>query len=564
MTAGATTSFIHADAPGSAIGSKKSRVRTGCLTCRIRKVKCDEAKPACERCTSTGRKCDGYAGSRSPAGVSASKNTQALSFSRTAKRPHIIAVRPQADANCLSGVLSAEECRWVLYFSQVAAPAISDLADGDFWTNLVPQISCSEPAIRNALLALGSTYTQMEAAASSGQPTNKIVASEHSIRHYNKAIAQLRQYLDSESAMVEAPLICCLIFICLESLFSGHDSLMHHLRSGIAILNSPRFRATGFSPAVGIKRRLEQILRRVDAQSTLFGNPVSTRMIDLDQDFPLTVVGSPPSDLVQAAATFNHLAALCLNFAKAFGEGTFADFYPGFSPYTVQTRLQEQLLQWKTGLKDLDHDQLSSPSLMRLRIQYSAVFVYLCTCLELDEARYDAYMDEFATIVRLATVLSESTIGDRSSQQKLKMNGDPTNPSALFSLNAYTNPPLWLVATKCRDFKLRCAAIELLEKCPTREGLWNAKMHARIARRVVELEEAPPALNPAALGMERLDVASSASSDGCREDMSMLPGRTWVCNVDLKELPDLTTGRVVFQSYLDDVDGPWSMWQEDV
>lgn len=27
---------------------------------RIRRIKCDEAKPSCQRCTSTGRKCDGY------------------------------------------------------------------------------------------------------------------------------------------------------------------------------------------------------------------------------------------------------------------------------------------------------------------------------------------------------------------------------------------------------------------------------------------------------------------------------------------------------------------------
>lgn len=32
----------------------------GCLTCRMRKVKCDEQKPCCQRCVSTGRTCDGY------------------------------------------------------------------------------------------------------------------------------------------------------------------------------------------------------------------------------------------------------------------------------------------------------------------------------------------------------------------------------------------------------------------------------------------------------------------------------------------------------------------------
>ncbi|KAJ3493886.1 hypothetical protein NLG97_g4445 [Lecanicillium saksenae] len=36
------------------------RGRTGCLTCRARRVKCDEGKPACRRCLSRGLYCRGY------------------------------------------------------------------------------------------------------------------------------------------------------------------------------------------------------------------------------------------------------------------------------------------------------------------------------------------------------------------------------------------------------------------------------------------------------------------------------------------------------------------------
>jgi len=36
------------------------------ISIRIRDVKCDETQPPCQRCTSTGRTCDGYAGSPSP------------------------------------------------------------------------------------------------------------------------------------------------------------------------------------------------------------------------------------------------------------------------------------------------------------------------------------------------------------------------------------------------------------------------------------------------------------------------------------------------------------------
>ncbi|KAK4075926.1 transcriptional regulator family: Fungal Specific TF [Trichoderma harzianum] len=42
----------------------KRRTRTGCLTCRARRVKCDERKPACNRCTIANVECAGYAPKR--------------------------------------------------------------------------------------------------------------------------------------------------------------------------------------------------------------------------------------------------------------------------------------------------------------------------------------------------------------------------------------------------------------------------------------------------------------------------------------------------------------------
>ncbi|TDL26232.1 hypothetical protein BD410DRAFT_573060 [Rickenella mellea] len=36
---------------------KYTRSKTGCLTCRMKKIKCDEAKPSCQRCTHGQREC---------------------------------------------------------------------------------------------------------------------------------------------------------------------------------------------------------------------------------------------------------------------------------------------------------------------------------------------------------------------------------------------------------------------------------------------------------------------------------------------------------------------------
>lgn len=38
----------------------RRRTKTGCLTCRKRRIKCDEGKPHCNRCIKTNRKCEGY------------------------------------------------------------------------------------------------------------------------------------------------------------------------------------------------------------------------------------------------------------------------------------------------------------------------------------------------------------------------------------------------------------------------------------------------------------------------------------------------------------------------
>ncbi|KAI0515432.1 hypothetical protein F5B22DRAFT_646706 [Xylaria bambusicola] len=45
-----------------------AKARTGCLTCKRRKVKCDEAKPWCARCVKAGYKCAGYEDSHSHSG----------------------------------------------------------------------------------------------------------------------------------------------------------------------------------------------------------------------------------------------------------------------------------------------------------------------------------------------------------------------------------------------------------------------------------------------------------------------------------------------------------------
>ncbi|TQV94296.1 hypothetical protein V2A60_002668 [Cordyceps javanica] len=58
------------------------KVKTGCITCRVRRVKCDETKPHCKRCMAYGYVCDGYV---TPA-PSATLTTSASETNRHANR----------------------------------------------------------------------------------------------------------------------------------------------------------------------------------------------------------------------------------------------------------------------------------------------------------------------------------------------------------------------------------------------------------------------------------------------------------------------------------------------
>ena len=46
--------------PGTTPAMPQKRAKTGCFSCRKRRVKCDEAKPECQRCQSAHVHCEGY------------------------------------------------------------------------------------------------------------------------------------------------------------------------------------------------------------------------------------------------------------------------------------------------------------------------------------------------------------------------------------------------------------------------------------------------------------------------------------------------------------------------
>lgn len=160
----------------------------------VRRVKCDEAKPCCRQCMSTGRKCDGYG-----------PNMEAP--------PSL----PVSLLGAPSRPLSLEfpgtehEQRSFYFFRLKTAPQLSGFLQGDVWEGLILQAALREPAIRHAVLALGSMHAKFKQSNAYGWTDT------FALNNYSQAINMLVKSRSQQGQpAIDVCLICSILFACLE------------------------------------------------------------------------------------------------------------------------------------------------------------------------------------------------------------------------------------------------------------------------------------------------------------------------------------------------------------
>ncbi|KAL5049326.1 hypothetical protein BDW71DRAFT_204591 [Aspergillus fruticulosus] len=205
-------------------GTRKSmpKVRTGCLTCKQRRVKCDEGKPACRNCERTGRRCEGYprpAPAPTPAGDS-SLQVQG--------RPQQITVY-----NLPFKVPGSQADRQLLHFYTCeAAGGLSSFSAPTLWTKLILQRSHHQPVVRHALVTLSALYRDYLQGGNRVQAS----ASHAAMQRIAKCHRQLRLYLRSPDASADIALICSILFFAFETLIGDCNTATQHLDNGLQLL----------------------------------------------------------------------------------------------------------------------------------------------------------------------------------------------------------------------------------------------------------------------------------------------------------------------------------------
>jgi len=102
----------------------------------------------------------------------------------------------------------------------------------------------------------------------------------------------------------------------------------------------------------------------------------------------------------------------------------------------------------------------------------------MCQAL-IDETLWDQYTERMEKIVSLGSLIVNSISCEHIAQKR--------GPE--FSLDMNIVAPLYGIAHRCRHPVIRRKAVALLYAAPRQEGIWDSILTARVAERLIHIEE---------------------------------------------------------------------------
>ncbi|KAL8970173.1 MAG: hypothetical protein Q9197_003947, partial [Variospora fuerteventurae] len=478
-------------APGAARAGG-CHVKTGCVTCKIRHIKCDETKPACKKCTSTGRQCDGYAPQKTTGAVAIRQKDPTCCH--TVWEDSWLSL---ATPTYWSGTV--DELRAFDYFRIQTSEDLAYSLNSSM-EELVLQTSHHHEAIRHAAIALGSlgeTIRINSLSPGCGSKTLFWERHEFACRQYYKSVRLLQKDIgrnDLES--VNFALISCFLFVVFEFLQGNDQSAVAHLRSGLNIFRQQNLPASNHVKPHPIQAEIARIFRILDTQLTTWFDLrtfAPNRHIPIDDPISREMVPESFDTLDEASDQLGHLISRVYRFRR---DASKHDSAPTRAQVPAAVYLEREALldaldvhrrrlgNYLAGRHAMARRPEDHHRITVLRINRKVTTLMLATYLEPHESLlYAESQPHFWQIVSLAALI----LRPETSEARQRMMGgiDANAPCRrqVFDFFAGLIQPLYFTAIKCPYRETAMKAIELLEIQPWHEGSWDSAAMARTARR---------------------------------------------------------------------------------
>jgi hypothetical protein len=413
---------------------------------------------------------------------------------------------------------TSNEGRSVDFFRTKVAMKLGGFFDSSFWSRDVLQAAHDEPSIRHAVVALASLSETMLRSNRECQYENENnwenedgkerplsrsrspAPGTFAVRQHAKAVSTLQKSMqDGRRSSPAIVLITCALFICFEMFQNSYEAALRQMSSGVFVFcdwySKQRIAAGTASPQpADLAYQLEKIFQGLILQIILF---IDTNI----QDWQFLVPAFTPA-MPSMPSVFKSIdeARDCLNACRcSVYHGTMTSHFQGLEEQAVGNGKSEDdvhspepcqvgegpIREWALAFEAFMRNpkNILSPGEQRaailLEIQHIVGSIHAGVGIFRQETIFDLFEPSFSQIVSLASRLVRGT---GESPQDL----EPTFPA--FDMGIL--PPLYFVASRCRDPSIRRQALLLLRQGPSQEGIWHRGMLSNIAERIMNLEEA--------------------------------------------------------------------------
>ncbi|KAH8694570.1 hypothetical protein BGZ61DRAFT_452119 [Ilyonectria robusta] len=474
--------------------AKVPKVRSGCITCKIRHLKCDERKPHCQRCENDGRVCDGYQVTltRRPRKQTTPRPNDQTPFHRipNARQPQLL----PSLTNDISTVPTEVDL-----FHHVRTCTFQDLATSlgpiNFWfTYALPLAHVMEP-IKYAICALGGAHKyfksqHLRTSMQSIHPYEKL-----SVRQYNQAIHHVKSLMQTPSKEnMEVIIICCIIFICIENLHGRYAESLRHLRAGSALLSQLHDQGsteTNKKAPINMSRFFEDLsglFSRLGQDVSLYAGD------DITPDFNIppadTDIRHPPIPFTSTAAAERSLHAVerMYDAVRRLSEQEPCCTGSGASCRDHVTELESNKLQWECPLVPYFHHWSLRFDLYKEQLEHQKVLkeeIRRMRMLSIDQALWKCFL-------RLEDIDDEFSLGNCDEivqrAESIVYSGF-FGVVPVFTFDARLIPAITMVCVSCADVDIHWRCIRLLRSIWRREGIWDSQEMADILEAMVIARE---------------------------------------------------------------------------
>lgn len=475
----------------------------------------DETRPLCLRCTRAGRRCEGYAQSKTwlfepttntpPA---ATGDELVPSFN---KSNPIHFFEDSAFNRATQYFLECTAPRIASYFAEMmdsfvdnkAVVTYSSQQACIFWNNLVIQASETNACVRHSLTALSSLHEWLDVTKRTPWQNQTFAT------HYAKAIAEINQ--SQGKLPLDIILISCLLFAHCDFLMGASAAGLTHLKSGHRIISENRKQQVQVSS--DISQLIEPIIEGFIAKSANY------------QLKEITAPGGDPSEetiyaLPEMPEVFEDLSEANKHIQQALYWAIIVELGQPHHTSTIAPGIRRYVADWATAFSrwkassELDDPLLRDWQLLLLAHHRMVLLILKAVPPENDTNYARGAADFRIMFAQLCTFL-------RAGYTDL----DPNNSGNLvLEVHLGFITPLFFIATRCPVREIRYNALKALKDLNVVEGHWNSCVAYAIAKTAVEIEERGATTHPLRASRIKIDSVDRAKDGSLSMKYHTVPG----------------------------------------